>query len=59
MVKRETPITRRYFALAARDLQRQGLTPRDIGELLGIGTAAAVDLLKPFVVRIRHRLSQR
>jgi len=40
-------VTRSQYARAARDLHRQGLTPRDIGEALKLGTAAAAQLLKP------------
>jgi hypothetical protein len=32
---------------AARTLARQGLTERDVGELLGIGTTAAAQLIRP------------
>ena len=32
---------------AARHLARQGLTERDVGELLGIGTTAAAQLIRP------------
>ncbi len=35
------------YQRAARDLHRQGLTPRDIGAALRIGTEAAAQLLEP------------
>ena len=40
------PDSRTTFERAARDLRAQGLTPRDIGEALHLGTAAVIDLLE-------------
>lgn len=40
------PTDRRSFEQAARDLARQGLTARDIGEAFRLGTAAAAALLE-------------
>lgn len=41
------PMTRQALEHAARILARQGLTERDVGELLGIGTTAAAQLIRP------------
>jgi hypothetical protein len=41
------PLTREALEHAARHLARQGLTERDVGELLGIGTTAAAQLIRP------------
>jgi hypothetical protein len=40
-------VTRSQYQRAACDLHRQGLSPRDIGAALRIGTEAAAQLLEP------------
>lgn len=44
---RHRPVELDALHREALRLARSGLTPRDVGELLGIGTRAAAELLRP------------
>lgn len=44
---RHRPVELEALRREAQRLARSGLTPRDVAELLGIGTRAAAELLRP------------
>ena len=44
---RHRPVELEALRREAQRLARSGLTPRDVGELLKIGTRAAAELLRP------------